>query len=661
MDKSKRKEFIHRHKQQEKYSQWAELKTLGETPWDDLTDDQIRRLDDLTRPEGAEPFKFDNAGESRKAEEAIGAQEANQPIALGFDPSNSSMEYLDQLRSEAFARGGENDADFQRYNQLYTEKLYEANKAAQGYDSVINHEDKIEKDPSVSTFEEQFDEAIRNNASIEELSKIRRQFYKEGLSKSLENGDPVLRLLQEDQAKYDIMNRVISELRESQRSVSELENSSEIKRPTRLEKLKKIGKRVLYAAAAFLTLVGVGKSTVDNQQNSEAVEPRIELQSENISSSANEELNAFISFSQVETNAENLNNNGRYDRENDSFYKFDNKESRGSIGESIESVEDFTYINHLKNNMEDNVSFKGQFFRMNQELAQELLGMNSEEVEKLVDDAEKGDSESFNKLHNAYANMMNSATLVEGKRSLGEQFDSIYRIQEDDGTWTYKQADDLNIGGTYRTISVNVNGKNYMFDVRDNCTQLVVREMMVTIPPITPTEYSNFIEPTPPVNTETPPGVINETPENKETPPPPKEDDTPGEIEVDSKNPSEDMNVNPHLNQKPKSEVKDNATDTNEGNGYEHSAQDADQNMIYGSENYVAPPVENFAESPSSPETGTIIDNTGDTYNIEVNYGNEFKPATSDVNIDDSTEAGSLNGASDQNGSGSNSERVGGF
>ena len=155
--------------------------------------------------------------------------------------------------------------------------------------------------------------------------------------------------------------------------------------------------------------------------------------------------------------------------------------------------------------------------------------------------------------------------------------------------------------------------------------------------------------------------------------------------------------MNPNLNPEAKSEVKDNTVNTTEGNQYEETAQDADQNMTYGSPNYVAPPVENFYQedkaentiadlsqatpqevieatpsvdettgestlTESQQETGAIVDTSSNTYDVEVNYGNTFEqPATPDVNIDDSTQVESLNGTTDQNGSGSNTERVGGF
>lgn len=38
-------------------------------------------------------------------------------------------------------------------------------------------------------FEEAFDEAVRNGASADELSKIRREFYKEGQTKTVENSN----------------------------------------------------------------------------------------------------------------------------------------------------------------------------------------------------------------------------------------------------------------------------------------------------------------------------------------------------------------------------------------------------------------------------------------------------------------------------------------
>ena len=570
----------------------------------------------------------------------------------------------------------------------------------------ISKENTVEDEVvATSKFEEAFDEAVRNGASADELSKIRREFYKEG---QIQNGGK-LELKDEYVDKYAIMSRVISAQREFERGQNNVDSEDSKERRGLFEKMRnsKFGNYLSKHWKAISAVVGLGVVGVGvglglngafgetNNQNAQNSDPKTEQTNNNDEvRKAVDEFQKFANSGETENNLE-IGNNNKYDRENDAFYKLDSKESRGSIGTSIDTIKDDQYVDYLKNSVEDNLSFKGQFFRMNEELAQGLLGMNAEGVEALVDAAEKGDQAAFEKLDKAYDTLMSEAKLSEGQRTLGDQFDSIYRVQEADGTWTYKHADDLNIGGTYRTISTVVNGKTYTFDLRDQCTQLILRDMVVEIPAIVPTEYSNFVEPKPPT-----PEPKTEDPKPEEPKPkePKPEDPKPEEPpHLEPKDPTVDINVNPNLNPEAKSEVKDNTVNTTEGNQYEETAQDADQNMTYGSPNYVAPPVENFYQedkaentiadlsqatpqevieatpsvdettgestlTESQQETGAIVDTSSNTYDVEVNYGNTFEqPATPDVNIDDSTQVESLNGATDQNGSGSNTERVGGF
>ena len=570
----------------------------------------------------------------------------------------------------------------------------------------ISKENKTEDEAvAASKFEEAFDEAVRNGASADELSKIRREFYKEG---QIQNGGK-LELKDEYVDKYAIMNRVISAQREFERGQNSVDTEDSKERRGLFEKMRnsKFGNYLSKHWKAISAVVGLGVVGVGvglglngafgetNNQNAQNNDPKTEQTNNNDEDrKAVDEFQKFANSGETENNLE-IGNNNKYDRENDAFYKLDSKESRGSIGTSIDTIKDDQYVDYLKNSVEDNLSFKGQFFRMNEELAQGLLGMNAEGVEALVDAAEKGDQAAFEKLDKAYDTLMSEAKLSEGQRALGDQFDSIYRVQEADGTWTYKHADDLNIGGTYRTISTVVNGKTYVFDLRDQCTQLILRDMVVEIPAIVPTEYSNFVEPKPPTPDPKPEEPKPEDPKPEEPKPEDPKPEEPPHLEP--KDPTVDINVNPNLNPEAKSEVKDNTVNTTEGNQYEETAQDADQNMTYGSPNYVAPPVENFYQedkventiadlsqatpqevieatpsvdettgestlTESQQETGAIVDTSSNTYDVEVNYGNTFEqPATPDVNIDDSTQVESLNGTTDQNGSGSNTKRVGGF
>lgn len=93
-------------------------KSLANKSYDQLTFREKGILEGITRP--SQETQITEADASDYIE-----NQANQPLQLGFNPENSSLDYLDKLRQEAFAKGGADDADFAKYNQLYTEKLSE--------------------------------------------------------------------------------------------------------------------------------------------------------------------------------------------------------------------------------------------------------------------------------------------------------------------------------------------------------------------------------------------------------------------------------------------------------------------------------------------------------------------------------------------------------
>lgn len=99
----------------------------------------------------------------------------------------------------------------------------------------ISKENTVEDEVvATSKFEEAFDEAVRNGASADELSKIRREFYKEG---QIQNGGK-LELKDEYVDKYAIMNRVISAQREFERGQNSVDAEDSKERRGLFDKMR---------------------------------------------------------------------------------------------------------------------------------------------------------------------------------------------------------------------------------------------------------------------------------------------------------------------------------------------------------------------------------------------------------------------------------------
>ena len=277
------------------------------------------------------------------------------------------------------------------------------------------------------------------------------------------------------------------------------------------EKHKKtIAKAGMIIGAAAAMVVGTDKMA-NNHSHAEADgEPRQETVTKAESSHG---------FTEVEKRID-TKHNGKYDKENDDFYKFDQKESRGSVGTDLTELKGQAYIDRFM--AEDNVAGTMQVLEMNPDMAQKVFGMSAEEA---TDRIEKGDQGLFNKLQDFKKNLWGKAQVSEQK-NIDKSFNSIYRVQEEDGSWSFRKSLNLNIGGTYRTINYDmvINGEHLVgnFDMRDQCSQYMVEDGDMILRVVTPHQYDTYVTPTPPSETpkENPKENPKETPKEnpKETP-----------------------------------------------------------------------------------------------------------------------------------------------
>ena len=273
-----------------------------------------------------------------------------------------------------------------------------------------------------------------------------------------------------------------------------------------LEKHKKtIAKVGMFIGVAAAMAVGTDKMA-NNHNHAEAdSEPRQETITKTESNHG---------FTEVEKRID-TKHNGKYDKENDDFYKFDQKESRGSVGTDLTELKGQAYIDRFM--AEDNVAGTMQVLEMNPDMAQKVFGMSAEEA---TDRIEKGDQELFNKLQDFKKNLWGKAQVSEQK-NIDKSLNSIYRVQEEDGSWSFRKSLNLNIGGTYRTINYDmvINGEHLVgnFDMRDQCSQYMVEDGDMILRVVTPHQYDTYVTPTPPSETpkENPKDNPKETPKTE--------------------------------------------------------------------------------------------------------------------------------------------------
>ena len=571
----------------------------------------------------------------------------------------------------------------------------------------ISKENKAESvsDNRLDEIREQFDEAVRNGASGIKLAQINNYFYREALRKNHNNGKGDLELSGDDARDYENMEKVVSaikaEERESQNKLNQEQPKNQTQDPENLGNFKRkwrkfggfvkdfisnpIVKKVMTVGAvitAFGAGLYVGRADTDNN---DSYEPKIEhtnndSQFKQDKSNYDDAIKDVIEHNKDTEKNNNLSGNGRYDKENDTYWsEMNRKRSIEDIGNystfSEKTAEEIMEM-HKNGSLEDNLTYRSQPMFV-KGIAEKYFGISTDQAQDLYLRAQKGDTEAFKKIDEGFKKMVADTDHFAWDGITPSNFSSFFGDKDDDGNITMATAHNLN----YKDKLLKWTLKDgTVIRIDGTCTQFVMDGE--TIPEI-PT-----IEELTPNDNYTPP------PENPSTP------ENPGE-ELEAKNPKVDINVNGNLNPEAKSSVNDNKINTTEGNQYESSAQDADHNMIYGGNGstYQAPPVYNFTqddrdnntiadlskaepqdvikETPSVDkdtgqsklsgqelETGGIIDTSGNTYNIETNNTNVIDGSTNmtpDTNIDDSSKVGSLNGATDQNGVGSNSERVNGF
>ena len=512
-------------------------KSLANKPYEQLTFREKGILEGITRPE-QEAQVVEDTGNSLQHIE----NQTDQPLQLGFNPENSSLDYLDKLRQEAFANGGADDADFAKYNQLYIEKLSEikgkieadkqnqplaleysgdniSNTVSQDSDSQKNNtqesqaadvnandEQKLEM-VEQNEYEKKFDEMLVNGATADKLARYRRSIRSDFIhagEMTPENKEMLDRMAKVGFAVGDI----------ARENIKDTETNPEEK-VGRFQKFKKkIGKNVLKIlglAGIGLAAYGAGYKTAElvHANNSE---PKVEDKTRTeLSESSASEFSRLASFDSSNTQEQEKNfNNGKYDSENDDYNKIDQKENKYSIGTDISKLSNEEYQKKMiESHNEDDIEYMGQFFVNDAESARNLLGISNNEVDDLVDAARNGDQTAFQKLNDAYSKYMEGAKVV-GNQTLDGDYYSLFVNSNKD----YAHAEGA-FGGTARVVELK-NGQQIL--IRDQCKQMVMKKI-AEVPNTWTTPVIPFEEAyTPPApDTEKPPAPTPETP--PETPP----------------------------------------------------------------------------------------------------------------------------------------------
>jgi uncharacterized protein at4g22485.1 len=491
-------------------------KSLANKPYDQLTFREKGILEGITRPD--QETQITEADASDYIE-----NQANQPLQLGFNPENSSLDYLDKLRQEAFAKGGADDADFAKYNQLYTEKLSEI-------------KGRIEADKQNQPLALEYS---GNNSS--DIVSLNQEGVVEGLvvEDSGKKSDIQVQIVQPSNETIELSDAefTVSKQKRADRAknVVDQDDNIEAKAGRSREFMKRAGKAVL----GIVALVGFGAiAFVAGRRSAEQVhvnnsEPKVEDNTRTeLSESSASEFNKLANFDNSNAQEQEKNfNNGKYDSENDDYNKIDQKESKYSIGTDTSKLSNEEYQKKMiESHNEDNIEYMGQFFVNDAESAQNLLGISNTEVDDLVDAARNGDQTAFQKLNDAYSKYMEGAKVV-GNQTLDGDYYSLFVNSNKD----YAHAEGA-FGGTARVVELK-NGQQIL--IRDQCKQMVMKKI-AEVPNTWTTPVIPFEEAyTPPApDTEKPPAPTPETPPKTppttpETPPktppetpPKKHDDT---------------------------------------------------------------------------------------------------------------------------------------
>ena len=495
-------------------------KSLANKPYDQLTFREKGILEGITRPDQETQITETDVSDYIE-------NQANQPLQLGFNPENSSLDYLDKLRQEAFAKGGADDADFAKYNQLYTEKLSEI-------------KGKIEADKQNQPLALEYS---GNNSP--DAVNLTQEGVIEGLvvKDSGEKSDAQVQIVQPSNETIELSDTefTVSRQKRADRAKNVVDQDDNVEaKAGRFQKIKKfIGSKIMKWSALGmlgLTIFGVGRQASEGLKSGDN-SPRTEQTfSGNAHANSLNEAANFNSDGSVIESEKNFNN-GKYDSENDDYNNIDQKESKYSIGTDTSKLSNEEYQKKMiESHNEDDIEYMGQFFVNDAESAQNLLGISNTEVDDLVDAARNGDQTAFQKLNDAYSKYMEGAKVV-GNQTLDGDYYSLFVNSNKD----YAHAEGA-FGGTARVVELK-NGQQIL--IRDQCKQMVMKKIAevpntwttpvipfeeACTPPAPNTEKPPAPTPetppkTPPTTPETPPKTPPETPPTPETPPE-KHDDT---------------------------------------------------------------------------------------------------------------------------------------
>ena len=388
-----------------------------------------------------------------------------------------------------------------------------------------NHDEDKKVDNPPTSLEEQFDEAVRNGASAQELAKISHKFYKEG---QFLNGGK-LELSEEYRDRYEKMRRVISAQREAEKpAVADSDKKLETEKPlTRREKLKKWGKRILYSAGVLLAVWG-GKTVADNMQNNNSTEPTIDHVDKNQDkdqvANAKDEFNKFVADG--ETGAENLTNNGHYDKQNDTYWSQMNLKRNGEDIGNISTFGDKTPEQimemHRNGSLEDNLSYQAQFMFMDG-LAEKYFGISANEAQDLYSRAQNGDQEAFKKINDGFEKMTAEVDRFEWAGNVPANFSSFFGDMDENGHITMSTAHGLNFEDKMLNMVLK---DGTVVSIDGTCTQIIIKGAVVELPQIKGfTPPADVVIPpaitNPPTPTPAPPTTTTPTPPTTTTPTPP--------------------------------------------------------------------------------------------------------------------------------------------
>ena len=239
------------------------LETLANKDYDALTNFERHTLEKATRPE-----------------ETI-IEEAKKPLELGYTPGledyniddeSLTMDQIDKFRQDAFARGGEDDSEFIKYN-----KMFVGNRS----NTLKNILDDKAKKPLELGDTPLDDDKDLSDIPQEFLDKA-AEYYEENPAAVTGEGLEASIIMQAKVMQRHAENVERYKQAEAEKA-KEANNIANVTKPETKEKKtwfsrfkkSKFGKAVIAGAATFITL-GIGKIIYDNVPQSDNNNDRIE-------------------------------------------------------------------------------------------------------------------------------------------------------------------------------------------------------------------------------------------------------------------------------------------------------------------------------------------------------------------------------------------------